>query len=640
MEPFEYSIDWANAPLEALIWIGKAWLIAAVATMLVLVLLARFTLWGRQFWRVTRGYFVGPGSARVWVWLAVILLIVMAGVKLDVLLSYQGNDMYSAIQVAVQGLAADNQEVADSGISAFWVSLAKLFSILATLHVLRVMGDLFIAQRFMLTWRAWLTENLTADWLDGRAYYRGRFIDDSIDNPDQRIQADIDVFTTGVGPRTNTPDYLAESTLLFGAITAIASVIAFTPILWNLSGDLTLAGVTIPRAMFWLAFAYVLVATVVAFWIGRPIIRLVFDMEKYNAAFRYALVRLRDAAEPVAFYRGEDAERHQLRNRFAPVVANYKAYINRMMGFTGWNLTMSQIIVILPLLIQAPRLFAQQIKFGDVTQTASAFGSIQSGLSFFRNAYDSFAGWRAAIMRLHGLVIANEQSRELASLTVVDGEDDSVSLRDVDVLTPAGDSLIRELNLRLDPGDTLIVTGRSGSGKTTLLRSLAQLWPYTSGAMARPGGEHDVLFMSQLPYVPLGDLRAVVSYPHEPGEISDQALADALVKVALPQLTGRLDEVADWAKVLSPGEQQRVAFARVLLTAPKVVFMDESTSALDEGLEYLLYDLVRKELPETILVSVSHRNTVEQHHRQELRILGGGQWRIGPPGEFTPAPVS
>lgn len=639
LEPFEFSIDWSNAWWESLLWIAQAWTIAAVTTLIVLVLLAKFTSWGRQFWHVTRGYFTGPGSARVWVWLAAILAIVMAGVKLNVLFSYQGNDMYSSVQVAVQGLAAGNQAVADSGISGFWTSLAKLFSLLATLHVMRVLLDLFLAQRFMLDWRVWLTDHLTEDWLEGRAYYRGRFIDNTIDNPDQRIQADIDVFTTGVGPQTNTPNYTAESTLLFGAITSIASVVAFTQILWNLAGDLTLFGATIPRAVFWTAFVYVLIATVIAFWIGRPIIRLSFNNEKYNAAFRYALVRLRDAAEAVAFYRGEDAEKHQLQARFAPVVVNYKNYINRMMGFTGWNLSMSQIIVPLPWLIQAPRLFAGEIKFGDVTQTASAFGSIQDGLSFFRNAYDSFAGWRAAIIRLHGLAVANEHSRALAELTVVDGEDDSVVLDDVDVRTPAGDALIDRLNLRLEPGDAMIITGRSGSGKTTLLRALAQLWPYAGGAMIRPGGDNEVLFMSQLPYVPLGDLRAVVSYPHEPGEIPDEALAAALVKVALPQLSARLSEVQDWAKVLSPGEQQRIAFARVLLTRPKVVFMDESTSALDEGLEYMLYDLVRTELPATILVSVSHRNTVEQHHSQELRILGGGPWRLGQVGDPEPVPA-
>lgn len=636
LEPFEFSIDWSTAWWESLLWIAKAWAISAVVTMIVLVLLARFTVWGRQFWRVTHGYFTGPGSGRIWLWLAIILFIVMAGVRLDVLLSYQGNDLYSSIQTAVQGMAAGDQAVTDSGVHGFWVALGQLFTILATLHVIRVLLDLFLTQRFMLHWRLWLTDHLTDDWLDGRAYYRSRFIDDTIDNPDQRIQSDIDVFTTGVGPETNTPNYTAESTLLFGAITSVASVVAFTEILWNLSGDLTLFGFTLPRAVFWIAFVYVAIATVIAFWIGRPIIRLAFNNEKYNAGFRYALVRLRDSAEAIAFYRGEDAERQQLRGRFAAVVANYKNYIARMVGFSGWNLSMSQLIVPLPWLVQAPRLFAGEIRIGDVTQTASAFGAIQSGLSFFRNAYDSFAGWRAAIIRLHGLVVANEESRELPELTVVGTDGDTVTLHDVDVSTPDGDALIAGLNLSLNPGDALMITGRSGSGKTTLLRSLGRLWPYTDGSMNRPGGQYDALFMSQLPYVPLGDLRAVVSYPHQPGEIADETLDAALVTVALPHLSGRLDETQDWAKVLSPGEQQRVAFARLLLTRPKVVFLDEASSALDEGLEFLLYGLVRSELPDTILVSVTHRSSVAQHHTRELRILGDGRWRLGGIGEIEP----
>jgi len=397
---------------------------------------------------------------------------------------------------------------------------------------------------------------------------------------------------------------------------------------WHLSGNLTLFGVTMPRAMFWIGFAYVLLASIVAFWIGRPIIWLSFNNEKYNAAFRYALVRLRDAAESVAFYRGEAAERLQLHRRFQPVLLNYKRYINRMIRFFGWNFSISQIIVLQPWLIQAPRLFAGQIKFGDVTQTATAFGNIQNGLSFFRNAYDSFAGWRASIIRLHGLVTANEEGRALPSLTVTPSRDCLVELDDVEVRTPAGEQLIRPLDLRLNVGDTLIITGQSGVGKTTLLRSLAQLWPYTTGTLRCPGGANETMFLSQMPYVPLGDLRAVVSYPKEPGEIPDEELHRVLTKVALPQCSKRLSEVADWAKVLSPGEQQRIAFARILLTKPKVAFLDEATSALDEGLEFMLYDMVRTELPDTVLVSVTHRSTVGQHHEEHLELLGDGEWRL------------
>jgi putative ATP-binding cassette transporter len=485
----------------------------------------------------------------------------------------------------------------------------------------------------MLAWRAWLTDRLTGDWLDGKAFYRARFIDDTIDNPDQRIQYDVDIFTAGVGPLPNTPNNTSGNTLLFGAISAITSMISFTAILWNLSGTLTLFGVSMPKAMFWIGLFYVVFASVIAFWIGKPIIWYSFDNEKYNAAFRYALVRLRDASEAVAFYRGEIAERVGLRRRFGSVLGNYKRFINRMIGFYGWNLSLSQIIVPLPYILQFPRFFSGEITLGAMSQSSSAFGSIQTGLSFFRNAYDQFAGYRAAIIRLHGLVVASEEGRALPTVTTAACVDGTVQLDRVEVRTPDGKQLVSPLDMRLEIGDTLVVTGKSGSGKTTLLRSLAELWPFTSGTLTRPCGPNETMFLSQMPYVPLGDLRAVISYPCEEGSLEDSELHDVLAKVALPHLSHRLDEVEDWAKVLSPGEQQRIAFARIVLTKPKAVFLDESTSALDEGLEMTLYQLVRTELPDTILVSVSHRKTVEQHHTKQLHLLGGGEWQLSTVGD-------
>jgi putative ATP-binding cassette transporter len=628
MDMFTPSLDWGGEWIVSLVWVAEAWAIAAVATMAILVLIGRFTTWGQQFWRITGAYFTGVESLRVWVWLAALLLSVIIGVRIDVLLSFYGNDMMTSFQVIASGLGNGNEAVKNSGKHGFWLSML-VFAVLATIYVAQVMLDLFLMQRFMLRWRAWLTDRLTGDWLEGKAYYRARFIDDTIDNPDQRIQTDIDIFTAGVGPLPNTPNNTSGSTLLFGAISAVTSMISFTAILWNLSGTLTIYGIGIPRAMFWIGFGYVVLASIIAFWIGKPIIWLSFNNEKYNAAFRYALVRLRDAAEAVAFYRGELAERTGLRQRFASVVGNYRRYINRMIGFYGWNLSLSQIIVPLPYVLQFPRFFSGEITLGAMSQSSSAFGSIQSGLSFFRNAYDQFAGYRAAIIRLHGLVIANEEGRALPEVTIRPCVDGTVQLEDVEVRTPDGKQLIKPLDMRLEIGDTLVVTGPSGSGKTTLLRSLAELWPFTSGTLTRPCGPNETMFLSQLPYVPLGDLRAVVTYPGKEGTIDDETLREMLLTVALQHLVVRLDEVLDWAKVLSPGEQQRIAFARILLTKPKVVFLDEATSALDEGLEFMLYQLVRTELPETILVSVSHRSTVEQHHTHELELLGDGEWRLG-----------
>lgn len=636
---FKPSIDWSAAPMESLRWVAIAWVISAVVLFGVLVLFRYLTPWGRQFWRITRGYFVGARSVRVWLMLGVLLLSVLLSVRLTVLLSYQGNDLYTGVQKAVQGVAANDARVKESGIHGFWMSIL-IFSVLATLYVIRFMVDIYLTQRFIIAWRMWLTAHLTDDWLAGRAYYRDLFIDNTIDNPDQRIQQDVDIFTANAGATPNVPSNGTGSTLLFGAVNAVASVISFAAILWNLSGNLDLFGVNFPRAMFWTVLVYVLIATVVAVWLGHPLIWLSFNNEKLNAAFRYALVRLRDAAEAVGFYRGERVERAQLWRRFTPIIDNYRKFVRRTIIFNGWNWSVSQAIVPLPWVIQAPRLFAGQIDFGDVGQSATAFGNIHDSLSFFRNNYDAFAAFRAAILRLHGLVDANTRGRALPTMLVKASEETAVELRDVEVRTPAGDRLIDPLDVQLAEGDSLVITGRSGAGKTTLLRSLAELWPYASGTLCRPDGDNATMFLSQLPYVPLGNLRTVVCYPNSPDSISDDELRDVLNKVALAPLVGRLDEEQDWVRVLSPGEQQRVAFARILLTKPKAVFLDEATSALDEGLEFALYQLLRSELPECVVVSVSHRPTVEQHHEQELELLGGGPWRLGPIDEDRqPAPV-
>jgi putative ATP-binding cassette transporter len=628
---FKPSIDWGHALADSFSWVALAWLITAVSMIAVLAVLRSLTPWGRQFWRITSGYFTGRHSIQVWLLLGVLLLSVVIAVRLNVLFSYQMNDLFSSVQTAVQGTATGNSAVKQSGVHGFWTSLL-LFSIMAVLHVARSMFDIYLTQRFVVVWRAWLTERVTGDWLDGRAYYRGRFIDSTIDNPDQRIQQDIDVFTTGAGATPNVPSNGTPNVLLFGAVQAMLSVVSFTAILWNLSGTLTLFSVNIPKAMFWIVIVYVLIATIFSFWIGRPLIRLSFRNELTNAAFRYALVRLRDAAEAVGFYRGERAEGALLNARFRPIIDNYLRFVNRTVAWSGFNLSVSQAIVPLPWLLQAPRLFAGQIKFGDVSQSATALESIHDGLSFFRNSYAHFAGYRAAIIRLHGLVIANEEARELPELLVKSSVDGAVDIEGLEVRTPSGDQLIDTLDLRLSEGDALVIAGPSGSGKTTLLRSLAQLWPYASGTFRCPGDSttaNQTMFLSQLPYVPLGDLRTVVSYPSASGDIPDAQLREALTTVVLPHLVDRLDELQDWIKVLSPGEQQRIAFARVLLTKPKAVFLDEATSAMDEGLELRMYQLLRGELPDTILVSVSHRSTVDPHHDQRLRLLGQGRWQLG-----------
>jgi putative ATP-binding cassette transporter len=631
METFTPSLDWGDELITSALWVAKAWAIGAVGMLVVLALLGRFTVWGRQFWRISGAYFKGGQSAPAWALLGVLLLLVMIDVRFGVLISYQANDQLSALQVAV----GSEGSAKETGIKGFWTSIL-IYIGLAVADIARNLLDVYVMQRFIIRWRVWLTHRLTGDWLDGDAYYRGRFVDDPIDNPDQRIQQDIDIFTTGTGPETNTPTVGTAQTLVLGTVFAIVNVISFTPILWNLAGPLPLFGFTVPKALFWMALVYVFFTTVVAFWIGHPLIRLSFRNELTNAAFRYALVRLRDAGEAVGLYRGEGAERGALMTRFTAIIANYRAFVRRSIAFLGWNRSVSKIVSPLPTIVQAPRAIAGEIQLGDIAQSSSAFLNVHDSLSWFRAVYDAFASYRAAIIRLDGLITANESARELPSLTALPSGDGSVVLDDVEVRTPAGVRLVDPLDMRLDPGDSLVITGQSGTGKTTLLRSLAQLWPFTSGTLRRP--EADTMFLSQLPYVPLGDLRAVVAYPSEASRFSDDEMRSALDTVSLAPLGDRLDEKADWAKVLSPGEQQRIAFARVLLAKPKAVFLDESTSALDEGQEYALYRALRTELPDCIVVSVSHRGTLERHHDKRLKLLGGGRWRLGRVDE-EPVPV-
>ena len=628
MELYKPSLDWANEIPQSLLWTAKAWLITAVLALIVLVGLARYTTWGRQFWRVTGDYFRGRRSTEVWAWLGVLLFLTLITVRLNVLLSYQINDLNTSLQVAFEGAGAGNAEVRDSGIHGFWTAILT-FGIIATIYVGRQLVDIYLTQRFIIRWRVWLTDRLAGDWLREESFYRGRFLDDPVDNPDQRIQLDIDAFTASTGTGENTPTVGTATTLLFGAINAMVSVAAFTPILWNLSGPLTVLGIAVHHALFWIALIYVFATTVIAFWIGRPLIRFSFRNELTNAAFRYALVRVRDAAESISLYRGAEAEKSILRSRFAAIISNYRGYVVRTLALLGWNQTINQVINPLPLVVQAQRLFQRQISFGDVMQSASAFYSVHDSLSFFRAVYDSFASYRATIIRLDGLVDADEKARALPRLKAEQSPDGSIQLHDIEVRNPAGRTLISGLDLRLDPGDSLVITGPSGCGRTTLLRSIARLWPYTTGTMLRPDGDGDAMFLSQVPYLPLGDLRAVLSYPDRECTIADEELIAALEEVSLGHLARRLNEPQDWSKVLSPGEQQRIAFARVLLHKPKVIFLDESTSAIDEGQEFAIYRLVRNRLPDSIIVSVTHRGTVEQHHEHHLRLFDDGRWELG-----------
>ncbi|MGI3784090.1 MAG: ABC transporter ATP-binding protein/permease, partial [Janthinobacterium lividum] len=388
----------------------------------------------------------------------------------------------------------------------------------------------------------------------------------------------------------------------------------------------TIGPVTLPRAMVVIAYVFIIVSTFVAIRIGRPLIRLNFLSERLSASYRYSLTRVRDNSEPIALYGGEGVEESGLQNRFAAVIANSWALVFRNLKFVAFNSVISQISNIVPFVVQAPRFFASQITLGDLQQSAQAFGNVSDSLSFFRTTYDNFAAYRATLDRLTGLLDANNEARALP-VPLQSSRRSGLEVEGLDVFMPSGEALINRLDLRVEPGEWLLVRGRSGSGKTTLLRSLAGLWPYVRGVVSRPQGH--VIFCSQQPYLPLGALRSAITYPAPAEDVPEHAVRQALADVQLGHLAEHLDEVKDWMQTLSPGERQRLSFGRVLLLAPSLVFFDESTSALDEGMEHALYSLVRERLPHTAVVSVGHRSSLGPLHQRELVLLGQGAWSTG-----------
>ncbi|MCD2196220.1 ABC transporter ATP-binding protein/permease [Actinomycetospora endophytica] len=599
------DVDWSTEWLTSLLWILGVFVAALIVLGIVAVLIARLTTWGRQFWRLA-GPFVRPtrGERRTWrptLFILLLLLLVVLSVRLNLLLSYNTNELYTALQ---------NLDAA-----AFWRAIG-IFAVIAALYVAQALVTYYVGQSFLI--RLWenLNDRFLGDWLGDRVYHRSRFSPTSVDNPDQRIQEDIrtfaeDSYTLSFGPN--------------GAVSALITIPSFTVVLWQLSGPLSLFGLEIPRAMTFIAFLYVIVASVFAFRIGRPLVRLNFLNEGLGAFYRYALVRVRDNAENIAFSRGEPVERRTLDGRFSDIIANYWRIVIRTLKFQGFNLGITQISVVFPIIIQAPRFFSRAISLGDVQQTAQAFGQVHDALSFFRNAYDQFAAYRAVLDRLTGLLDADEQARELPVLEVGDRPGAAVVVRDLTVRKPDGEVLVDDVSLELARAESLLVTGRSGTGKTTLLRSLADLWPYADGTVERPVSSGSV-FLAQQPYLPLGTLRTALAYPGPAESVSDDEAARVLRATSMGHLVDRVDDDELWYRTLSPGEQQRVGFARLLIARPDVVFLDEATAALDEGLEHELYTLLRQELPDLVLISVGHRSSLEAFHSRRLDLEGDGRW--------------
>ena len=582
---------WATQLTESLLWLLKAYGITLVVGLFLAAMLIKTTRFGQQFWQISHEFLSIKRCIKPTLLILVILAFTLAGVRVDVLFTYWSQDMFNSLQ--------------SLELAFFWASI-WVFCTLASVHVVRVLTGYLVQQYLVVSWREFLNEQLLTRWLNNQAYYRTHFAKDSIDNPDQRIQQDIDAFTKqSVG-------------ISSGLVDAFVSIVEFTVVLYGLSKPFVLLGYSIDHGMVWLAYAYVLVSTGLAFFIGKPLIQLKYTSERLAANYRYTLVRLREYTESIAIYQGEKVEKSILNQGFSSMIRNLWQVIFRVLKLDGFNLSISQAAVIFPYMVQAPALFSKAITFGAFMATARAFGSLQSALSFFRQAYEDFASYKATLNRLTGFIDACADTENLPKPSI-NKEGSSLILADLNLYKPNGERLIQNINATVLSGRSLLIRGQSGSGKTTLLRAIAGLWPYATGQITVPTGK--ILFLSQKPYLPLGSLRAGLFYPETPNEQAD--LAPILAHVQLGHLIKQLDTVDDWSRNLSVGEQQRLAFGRMLLGKPDVIFMDEATSAMDEALEDALYTLIREQLPTALIVSIGHRSTLNRHHDYALDIING-----------------
>ena len=470
-----------------------------------------------------------------------------------------------------------------------------------------------------IRWRRWLTDRYLDAWLADRAYYRMQFAAGETDNPDQRVADDIPSFISGT------------LNLAIGGMRAVVTLLSFAAILWGLSGPLTIPirhfSFRLPGYLVWAALLYAVAGTWLTNWIGRPLVRLNFDQQRYEADFRFNLVRFRENAEGVALYHGEADEHRSFGERFGNIVRNWWAIMRRQKRLTWLTSGYGQAAIIFPIIVVAPRYFRGQILLGGLMQTAAAFGQVQDSLSFIVSSYTDIASWRSVVERLSGFEHALREARiqiaDGAAIHRTEQNTGSVIVDDLEIDRPSGEPLLASVSLSLRRGDRVLLSGPSGVGKSTLLRAIAGLWPFGRGEIQVPANGR-MLFLPQKPYLPIGTLRDVVSYPMRAGTADDRTLREALRAVELPQLAARLDETMHWAQQLSPGEQQRIAFARALVQKPDWLFLDEATSAVDEPAEAHLYRLLRERLPRTALLSVGHRSTLRRFHARQILVQPDG----------------
>ena len=557
-------------------------------------------------WRIAAPYFRSEDKLAGRALLAAVIAIELSLVGIDVLLNQWNNRFYNALQ------------------EKDWDGFVReigIFSLLATCYIALAVYQLYLNQWLQIRWRRWLTSHYLGEWLQDANHYRMQLQGDAADNPDQRITDDVKLFV--------------ERTLDIGVglLSAVVTLASFIIILWGLSAasPLTIFGreFTIPGYLVWGALIYAVFGTALTQWIGSPLVNLDFQQQRYEADFRFNLVRVRENSEQIALLQGESAERQRLSERFGRVVDNWYGIMQRTKRLTAFTASYSQAAVIFPYVLVAPAYFADKIHLGGMMQTAAAFSSVQKALSFFVTIYRSLAEWRAVIARLDGFEMAIGSAANLTeradSIHVVPSPgSDKIDLEQLLVRLPNGRPLVSADGFSIRSNERTLVTGPSGAGKSTLFRAIAGVWPFGRGSIAVPAMAK-LMMLPQRPYFPVGSLKAAIVYPAEASALGTDRVSDVLIAVGLPQLASRLEEDAHWNRILSLGEQQRLGLARALLHAPQYLFLDEATASLDEASEARLYRLLEEKLPTTTIVSIGHRSTLEAFHQRHVVLIRDGE---------------
>ncbi len=557
----------------------------------------------RDIWRLAKPYWFSEDRWAGRGLLAVIVGMSLGIVFLTVLINKWNNAFYDTLQ--------------NRDLDGFYHQLG-IFCLLAAIYIVVAVYQLYLRQMLQIRWRRWLTERFLDEWLAGKVYYGLQMRHGETDNPDQRIADDIASFVN------------QTLTLTLGLLEAVVTLASFTGILWGLSGTIDVPlgeySFSVPGYMVWVALGYSIVGTWLTKRVGKPLIQLNFNQQRFEADFRFSLVRFRENVEGVALYRGEPGEAEVFRERFSHVVRNWWDIMRQRKRLMWLTTGYGQVALVFPFMAAGPRYFSGAIQLGDLMQTASAFNHVQGALSWFVDAYAELASWKATVDRLITFSNAMEEFRSqpctaapLQTLKPSTGSDQSLRISGLTLTLPEGGTLITGFNLTVNPGQSALISGPSGVGKSTLFRAIAGLWPCGQGTIALPATGR-LLFLPQKPYLPIGSLRSVVSYPTPDGGFTDAAIAEALAACGLPQLAAQLDDARYWTQQLSPGEQQRLAFARTLLQQPDWLFLDEATSAIDEPGERQLYQLLRDRLPKTAVVSIGHRATLAEFHGQQVML--------------------